>query len=152
MGRLTTAAVRALSGPALHGDGNTLYLRVSRTGGKSWIQRVVIHGRRHSIGLGGFPTVSLAGARSQALRNRRAIREGRNPLDEKRRADAQSQAALDFGDCTNRTCPWSGKPVQADSLTSYGALVVGFCNPGCRDKFDAAVRHFDQAAARANFS
>lgn len=84
MGRLTTAAARALSKPGLHSDGNTLYLRVSRTGSKSWVQRVLIHGRRRDIGLGGFPTVTLAEARTLAIANRRAIRDGRDPLDEKR--------------------------------------------------------------------
>ena len=49
--------------------------------------------------------------------------------------------ALD--DCVNDVCPWSGKPVSADSLTTYKGAVVGFCNPGCRDKFDAATRAFD---------
>lgn len=43
----------------------------------------------------------------------------------------------------NDVCPWSGKPVSADSLTTYRGAVVGFCNTGCRDKFDAATRAFD---------
>ena len=46
-------------------------------------------------------------------------------------------------DCVNRVCPWSGDPVQADSLTRYKGHVVGFCNPGCRDKFEKAVSNFD---------
>lgn len=54
---------------------------------------------------------------------------------------------LDLADCVNATCPWSGKPVQADSLTTYGGRVVGFCNPGCRDKFETAIGHFDTAIA-----
>lgn len=57
---------------------------------------------------------------------------------------------LDITDCINETCPWSGKPVQADSLTEYNGNIVGFCNPGCRDKFEVAIRHFKAAqAARA---
>lgn len=55
---------------------------------------------------------------------------------------------LDIADCIDDTCPWSGKPVQPDSLTEYGGRIVGFCNTGCRDKFDAAIRHFEQAATR----
>jgi hypothetical protein len=47
-------------------------------------------------------------------------------------------------DCVNQVCAWSGKPVSADSLTTYCGQVVGFCNPGCRDKFDAATRAFDR--------
>ena len=50
---------------------------------------------------------------------------------------------LDIADCINKTCPWSGEPVQGNSLTKYGDHVVGFCNPGCRDKFESAVRHFE---------
>lgn len=37
----------------------------------------------------------------------------------------------------NATCPRSGKPVAADSLTTYRGFVVGFCNPHCRDEFAA---------------
>ena len=53
--------------------------------------------------------------------------------------------ALNIEDAVNDVCPWSGKPVSADSLTTYRDHVVGFCNPGCRDKFDAATRAFDAA-------
>ena len=53
--------------------------------------------------------------------------------------------ALRIEDAVNETCPWSGKPVAADSLTRYAGAVVGFCNPGCRDKFEAALRHFENA-------
>ncbi len=54
---------------------------------------------------------------------------------------------LKIEDAVNETCPWSGKPVAADSLTTYRDVVVGFCNPGCRDKFEAAIKHFDKAIA-----
>ena len=54
---------------------------------------------------------------------------------------------LNIDDRINETCPWSGNPVQADSLALYGDDVVGFCNPGCRDKFESAVRHFEEARA-----
>ncbi len=47
--------------------------------------------------------------------------------------------------CVNQRCPWSQDPVSADSLTRYRGVVVGFCNPGCRDKFEQAVSAFDAA-------
>jgi hypothetical protein len=53
-------------------------------------------------------------------------------------------------DCVNDVCPWSGKPVSADSLTNYRGAVVGFCNPGCRDKFETAARAFDAAMGEKN--
>lgn len=51
---------------------------------------------------------------------------------------------LDLDDCVNAICPWSGDPVSADSLTLYRGKVVGFCNTGCRDKFDSATSAFDK--------
>ena len=86
MGKLTTAKAKSLSRPALHGDGGTLYLSVKPSGSKSWIQRVAIDGKRHDIGLGAFPVVSLAKARERAFANRVAIADGRNPLAEKIKA------------------------------------------------------------------
>ena len=40
-----------------------------------------------------------------------------------------------INDCINPTCPFSGQPVDAGSLTQYRGHTVGFCNPDCRDKF-----------------
>ena len=53
--------------------------------------------------------------------------------------------ALRLENCVNKVCPWSGKPVSADSLTLYRDKVVGFCNTGCRDKFEKATSAFDAA-------
>jgi len=53
--------------------------------------------------------------------------------------------ALRIEDCINQLCPGSGKPVSGDSLTLYNGNVVGFCNTGCRDKFEAATHAFDSA-------
>jgi len=52
---------------------------------------------------------------------------------------------LSIEDAINETCPWSGKPISADSLTLYNGAVVGFCNPECRDKFAKALRSFEAA-------
>jgi hypothetical protein len=50
---------------------------------------------------------------------------------------------LRIEDCINTACPWSGKPVSADSLMFYRGRTIGFCNPGCRDKFLKASTIFD---------
>ncbi|MEM1037646.1 MAG: glutathione S-transferase [Pseudomonadota bacterium] len=52
---------------------------------------------------------------------------------------------LKLEDCINTLCPWSGDPVSADSLTLYKGKVVGFCNPGCRDKFEKATSLFEDS-------
>ena len=49
------------------------------------------------------------------------------------------------GQAVNELCPWSGEPVQSGSLASYRGQTVGFCNPGCRDKFLKATDMFDAA-------
>ncbi|MEQ1894802.1 MAG: hypothetical protein ABL998_19850 [Planctomycetota bacterium] len=53
------------------------------------------------------------------------------------------------GSALNATCPRSGKPVAADSLTIYRERVVGFCNTHCRDDFRAHVA--ERPADRAFF-
>jgi hypothetical protein len=58
--------------------------------------------------------------------------------------------ALRLEDCVNDVCPWSGKPVRPDGLTRYRGEVVGFCNPGCREKFDNAAKAFDAAIEGRN--
>ena len=70
----------------MHGDGKGLYLKISRTGARSWIQRVVVAGRRRDLGLGRFPDVGLAQAREAAAHNRSLIAAGADPLAEKRKA------------------------------------------------------------------
>ena len=57
---------------------------------------------------------------------------------------------LQIQDAVNETCPWSGKPVSSDSLTIYQGKVVGFCNTGCRDKFETAIAHFEDAIQNQN--
>ncbi len=82
--RLAAAFVR--SAPVgRHGDGNGLYLYVQRTGTRSWIQRLVIRGRKRELGLGSVQLVSLAEARELALTNRKVARSGGDPLADKRR-------------------------------------------------------------------
>ena len=81
---LSATRAKALKDPGRYSDGGGLHLYISKAGRKSWVQRITIDGRRRDIGLGGFPSVSLAHAREKAADNRAAIAEGRDPLSEKR--------------------------------------------------------------------
>ena len=47
----------------------------------------------------------------------------------------------------NAACPFSGKPVAADSLAEVEGTVIGFCNPGCRDKVVADPEAWPKAMA-----
>ena len=39
----------------------------------------------------------------------------------------------------NQHCPFSERNIVAGALTHYRGNTIGFCNPGCRDKFAAAA-------------
>src|SRR4051812_23748385 len=84
--RLSAVAARQMSTPGRYCDGGGLYLVVEATGSKRWQFRAVVAGKRTEIGLGGLTTVSLAEAREEALRLRKLVRSGGNPLLERRRA------------------------------------------------------------------
>ncbi len=84
--------------PGRHADGNGLYLFVQPSGTRSWIQRLVVRGRKREFGLGSVALVSLAEAREKALANRKLAREGGDPLAEKRRA----QDVPSFAEATAR--------------------------------------------------
>ena len=84
MARLTAVKVKNLRQPGRYGDGQGLYLNVAPGGSRSWVQRIAIDGKRRDLGLGGYPTVALAEAREKAVSNRKAVREGRSPVAERR--------------------------------------------------------------------
>lgn len=73
-----------------HCDGAGLWLVKREDGGAQWVQRVTVHGRRREMGLGGFPTLSLAEARKQAARWRDVAAAGRDPIKER---EAEERAA-----------------------------------------------------------
>ena len=83
---LSPAFVRSAP-PGRHADGNGLYLFVQPSGTRSWIQRLLVRGRRRELGLGSVALVPLAEAREKALANRKLARQGGDPLAEKRRAE-----------------------------------------------------------------
>lgn len=83
MGKLTDLGIKALTKSGRHGDGDGLYLNVAPSGTKSWVQRIVINGRRRDIGIGSYPAVRLAQARYLAAENRSAVSLGRDPLAER---------------------------------------------------------------------
>jgi len=64
--RLTIAKARSINKPGRHSDGSGLYLRVRKSGSKSWIFQHGKNGKYREIGLGSFEHVSLADARMKA--------------------------------------------------------------------------------------
>ena len=82
------------SRPEKHYDQHGLFLQVKPTGSKQWIQRLVVDGKRHDYGLGGYPVFALSEAREAAWLNRRAARRGEVPPCEANRKRGVSVAVV----------------------------------------------------------
>lgn len=61
-----------------------LSLQIKAPANTSWILRTVVAGKRRYIGLGGYPEVSLAMARDSAREIKAKVRQGIDPIAEKR--------------------------------------------------------------------
>lgn len=82
--KLTDRAVSAAKTSGRYSDGGSLYLNVSPTGSKSWLFMWTPRGgKRREMGLGGYPTISLAKARALAAGHRVDVAEGRDPIAER---------------------------------------------------------------------
>ena len=77
---LTVRGIERLKTPGLTADGGGLYFRVTPTGGRSWVFRYTVDGRRRDMGLGPYPDVTLAAAREKATELRRQKLGGVDPL------------------------------------------------------------------------
>ena len=83
---LTASQVKAKRKPGRYGDGNGLYLNVSKGLTKSWVLRVVVDGKRRDVGLGSCKTVPLAEVRRKVMEFKAEIAAGRDPLAERKPA------------------------------------------------------------------
>lgn len=83
---LSALEVKRLTDPGLHAVGTVAGLRllVKPTGARSWVLRTMVGPRRAELGLGGYPTVSLAQAIEYAREALQAIRAGADPAAERR--------------------------------------------------------------------
>lgn len=84
--KLSAVAVNKMTKAGYYGDGGGLWLQVSKSGSKSWLFRYMLHGKSHEMGLGALHTVSLAEARELALQSRKLLKDGRDPLAERKAA------------------------------------------------------------------
>jgi integrase len=92
---LSALEVKRLKEPGLHFVGGVpgLALQITDTA-RSWLLRVAVGGKRREIGLGGFTTTNgIAEARRKAQEAREKIREGVDPVQERRSARAALRAA-----------------------------------------------------------
>lgn len=88
---LSAIEVKRLSEPKRHPVGGVagLLLRVSETGVKNWVLRTTVGHRRVDAGLGGYPDVSLSEARQKAKEFKEKVREGIDPIAERKQVKAR---------------------------------------------------------------
>jgi len=93
---LSALAVSKLNQPGLHFVGSVpgLALQVKAGSARSWILRLVIGNKRRDMGLGAFPSVSLAHARNKASEAREMVRQGVDPIERQRAALSALRASL----------------------------------------------------------
>lgn len=83
---LTAIEVKRLAREGFHAVGTVagLGLSINPQGSKSWVQRTSYGGSRRKMGLGGYPTVTLAQATEKARQIRAEIDKGLDPIQAKR--------------------------------------------------------------------
>ncbi len=83
---LTALEVSRLKEPGFHfvGTVSGLALSVSPSGARSWILRYKLGDKRRDMGLGGYPEVPLAKAHEKAREAKERVRQGIDPLYEKK--------------------------------------------------------------------
>lgn len=89
---LTNVAVKALDKPGRHSDGEGLYLAIDQYG-KRWVMLFRMAGKRREMGLGAYPTISLAKARDRADAARKLVEDGIDPIEAKK----APKGAVTFG-------------------------------------------------------
>jgi integrase len=121
--------------PGKHNDGGGLYLVVSPAGARSWVLRYKIHGKARYVGLGPLDDVGLSAAREKASAYRNKIRDGIDPLIEKRsgaaarRADAErSFRAVAAAFIESKSVEWSNPKHRGQwtsTLEQYAFPAIG---------------------------
>lgn len=137
--KLSALEVGRLTKPGLYAVGEVtgLYLQVTPSGARSWILRMTVAGKRRDMGLGGYPSVTLADAKTKARELRELPGKGIDPIEQRRTAlsaiAAARASALTFDQCaaqyiTSHEAGWkNAKHAQQwqNTLATYASPVMG---------------------------
>ena len=94
--KLSVKKVASLDRPNVYSDGGGLYLRVRKSGTKSWLFIYMLNGKRREIGLGSVLDVPLAEARKSAEQLRAIQLKGLDPAEVRRQEPAKSAQIVTF--------------------------------------------------------
>jgi integrase len=89
----------------MHADGDGLYLRVNSDSGQcSWVLRYMLHGKARWMGLGPYPLIPLADARTRARDARRLLVDKIDPInvrhDDRAKAKLETASNKTFAECS----------------------------------------------------
>src|SRR3954466_3101476 len=126
---LTDRAVKT-SPPGRHGDDTVrgLMLVVKPSGSRSWLLRYQLAGRRRDMGLGPYPEITLARAREKALQARRLVKEGVDPLSDRRRSKGLTFKVAAEALIKGRKAGWKNEKHRAQwpsTLKAYAYDKIG---------------------------
>ena len=82
--KLTNSELKTKA-PGKYSDGGGLWFHKRPDGGAQWFLRYSIFGRRHEMGLGGYPDVTLKAARQEAEKWQAVVRDGKDAIKERER-------------------------------------------------------------------
>lgn len=98
IGKLPEVKVRTAKGrdrPYKLSDGGGLYLLVNPNSTKYWRLKFRLHGKEKTLSLGVYPGVTMAEAREEALKAKKLLREGVDPVI-RRKQEKQTKIANTF--------------------------------------------------------
>lgn len=89
-------------GPGLHQDGSVagLYLRVTDSGARGFLLRYMLDGRRRDLWIGSTSEHDLAGARLQARQFRQQIKDGIDPIEQRKDTRLKNRIAQGLAEWT----------------------------------------------------
>lgn len=136
---LTALEVGRLKVPGFHFVGGVagLAMQVAPSGARTWVLRFSISGKRRDMGLGGFPDVTLAGAREKAREARAKADQGVDPIVQRQEARsallANETSSMTFSACVTgfinaKSAEWKNhkhRQQWLNTLEQYAAPVIG---------------------------
>lgn len=96
MSKLTQSFVKTVQTKGSYHDVRGLMLRVGARGNKNWVFRYQLNKRRHDLGLGAFPGVSLKAARLAVDGFRLELSQGVDPLSRRLQPEAHTAPLVTF--------------------------------------------------------
>ena len=121
-----------------YGDGGGLYLLVRDSGSRFWLFRYKLGGKMREMGLGpasGSAPVSLSEARTKAAALKRQVRGGIDPLDERARSTAQTEAEA-------RAALIRGKTFEQVAAAYMAAHEAGWRNDKHRAQWGSTLKQY----------